>query len=271
MNEVLLLAIAMSLAGGVAGVLAGLLGIGGGVIIVPVMEIALAFFGVDTAIRMHIAVATSLATIIPTSIASARAHHKRGAVDIGLVKRWAVFVVVGSLIGAYVAAAVHGRTLSGIFAVFALLIAAKIIFHAGDKAITAEVPDGVVIKTVPTGIGALSSMLGIGGGTISVMILTMFGQPIHRAVGTASLFGLVISVPGTLGFIALGWGDLRLPAFMLGYVSLIGFALVAPMTVIAAPVGARIAHGLSQRTLSILFGLFLVAASARMFYQTFHG
>ena len=197
MNEVLFLALAMLLAGGVAGVLAGLFGIGGGVIIVPVMEIALSFFGVDTAIRMQIAVATSLAIIIPTSIASSRAHHKRGAVDLGLVKRWAVFVLIGSIVGAYVAASIHGRVLSGIFAVFALLIAAKLIFHVGDKAVAPAVPRGALVATIPTGIGALSSMLGVGGGTISVSVLTLFGQPIHRAVGTASLLGFVISVPGS--------------------------------------------------------------------------
>jgi uncharacterized membrane protein YfcA len=271
MNEILLLALAMLLAGGVAGVLAGLFGVGGGAIIVPVMEVALAFFGVDTAIRMHIAVATSLAIIIPTSIASSRAHHKRAAVDIDLVKRWAVPVLVGSLLGAYIASAVHGRVLSGIFAVFALAIAAKLIFFASDKAISSEVPKGVAVAAIPVGIGALSSMLGIGGGTISVSVLTMFGQTIHRAVGTAALFGLAISVPGTLGFIYLGWGDARLPPYMLGYVSLIGFVLVAPMTVLAAPLGVRIAHGLSQRVLSIAFGVFLLIASARMFYQTVQG
>lgn len=271
MNEVLLLALAMLLAGGVAGVLAGLFGIGGGVIIVPVMEVALAFFGVDTAIRMHIAVATSLAIIIPTSIASSRAHHKHGAVDIDLVKRWALLVLVGSLAGTYIASSLHGRTLSGIFAVFALAIAAKLIFHASDKVIGSEVPRGPAIASIPFGIGALSSMLGIGGGTISVMVFTLFGQPIHRAVGTAALFGLVISLPGTLGFMVLGWGDERLPAFMVGYVSIVGFALVAPMTVLAAPLGARIAHGMSQRALGVAFGTFLVIASARMFYQTFQG
>ena len=271
MNEILLLALAMLLAGGVAGVLAGLFGIGGGVIIVPVMEIALSFFGVDPAIRMHIAVATSLAIIIPTSIASARAHHKRGAVDIELVQRWAPFVLAGSLAGAFIASLIHGRALSGIFAVFALAIAAKLILHPNDTAIRSQVPEGAAVTTIPIGIGGLSSMLGIGGGTISVMVFTLFGEPIHRAVGTASLIGLAISVPGTLGFVVLGWNSAAALPFMLGYVSLIGFALVAPMTVMAAPLGARIAHGMSQRTLSIAFGLFLVIASARMFYQTFYG
>lgn len=271
MADLLMLALAMLVAGAIAGVLAGLFGIGGGVIIVPVMEFALSFFGVDITIRMHIAVATSLAIIIPTSIASSRAHHSRGAVDIDLVKRWALFVLVGALLGAYLAAGFHGRVLSGIFAVFALLVAAKLIFHVSDRAIAEEVPRGMAVTLIPTGIGTLSSMLGIGGGTISVMILTLFGQPIHRAVGTASLFGLVISLPGALGFVWLGWDDPRLPPFMLGYVSLVGFALVAPMTVLAAPIGVKIAHGLSRRTLSLAFGIFLLIASGRMFYQTLTG
>ena len=271
MSELLLLAVAMLAAGGVAGVLAGLFGIGGGVIIVPVMELALAFFGIDTAVRMQIAVATSLATIVPTSIASSRAHHERGAVDVALVKRWALLVLLGSLAGAYIASSVHGRVLAGIFAVFALAVAGKLIFYSDNKALRGEVPGGAAVAAIPAGIGALSAMLGIGGGTISVMVLTLFGQPIHRAVGTAALFGLAISVPATAGFMLLGWGDARLPAYSIGYVSLIGFALVAPMTVLAAPLGARLAHGLSQRVLGIAFGGFLVVASVRMFYQTVAG
>ena len=143
----------------------------------------------------------------------------------------------------------------------------KLIFQGGDKALTAEVPRNPLVLIIPLAIGALSSMLGIGGGTISVMVMTMFGLSIHRAVGTAALFGLVISLPGTLGYLFLGFGAPRLPPYSIGYISLVGFALVAPMTVMAAPLGARLAHGLSQKVLRVAFGLFLLAAAARMFYQ----
>jgi len=266
MQEWLILAVAMLATGCVAGVLAGLFGIGGGIVIVPVLELVLAFLGIDPAIRMHIAVATSLATIIPTSISSARAHHQRGAVDIEVVKRWAVFVLIGALLGTWIASQVHSRVLAIIFATLALLVALKMVFLPQSRNLTDSVPRGAWVATIPTAIGCFSSMMGIGGGTFSVMTLTLFNEPIHRAVGTAALFGLVISLPGTIGFILTGLGDARLPPGSLGYVNLAGFALIAPATVLTAPIGARIAHSFPARKLSIFFGLFLVLASARLFY-----
>jgi len=262
-----MLGVTMLVTGCVAGVLAGLFGIGGGVVIVPVLEAALGFLGVDAAIRMHIAVATSLATIIPTSISSARAHHQRQSVDVEIVKRWAIFVLLGALLGAWIASQVHSRVLALVFATLALLVAIKMVLLPETRNLTEEVPRGPLVPVIPTAIGCFSSMMGIGGGTFSVMTLTLFNQPIHRAVGTAALFGLVISLPATAGFILTGWGDVRLPAGSIGYVSLIGFACIAPATIIAAPLGAKIAHGLSHKRLSMLFGAFLVVASLRLFYR----
>ena len=123
------------------------------------------------------------------------------------------------------------------------------------------------MAVIPTAIGCFSSMMGIGGGTFSVMTLSLFNVPIHRAVGTAALFGLIISLPATVGFIVTGWGDLRLPTGNLGFVSLVGFAVIAPATVLTAPLGARIAHGLSQKRLGVLFGVFLLLVSLRLFYK----
>jgi uncharacterized membrane protein YfcA len=257
----------MLVTGGVAGVLAGLFGIGGGVVIVPVLEAALGFLGVDAAIRMHVAVATSLATIVPTSISSARAHHQRQSVNVDIVRRWAVFVLIGALLGAWIASQVHSRVLAMVFATLALLVAIKMLFFPQSRNLTQGVPGGALVKLIPTAIGGFSSMMGIGGGTFSVMTLTLFNEPIHRAVGTAALFGLVISVPATIGFIVTGWGDLRVPPGSLGYVSLVGLLCIAPVTVLAAPLGARLAHGFSQRRLSVLFGAFLVFASLRLFYR----
>jgi uncharacterized membrane protein YfcA len=269
MDNLLLLGAAMLATGCVAGVMAGLFGIGGGIVIVPVLEFTLGFLGVDPAIRMHVAVATSLATIIPTSIASARAHHQRQAVDLGIVKRWAFFVLVGALAGAWIAAQVHSRILAMVFASLALLIALKMLLLPKSRNLTNDVPHGALVSVIPTAIGCLSSMMGIGGGTFSVMTLTLFNQPIHRAVGTAALLGLVISLPGTVGFIVTGWSDVRVPPGSLGYVSLIGFALIAPATVMTAPIGAKIAHSFSEKKLSMLFGAFLVLAAARLFYRAF--
>jgi uncharacterized membrane protein YfcA len=267
MEDWILLVVAMLATGCVAGVLAGLFGIGGGIVIVPVLEAVLGFLGVDAAIRMHVAVGTSLATIIPTSISSARAHHRRNAVNIEIVKRWAVFVLVGALLGAWIAAQVHSRVLAGVFATLALLVAAKLVFLPTSRNLTESVPRAPWVIAIPTAIGCFSSMMGIGGGTFSVMTLTLFNEPIHRAVGTAALFGLVISLPGTIGFMLAGWQDARLPPGSLGYVNVLGFLVIAPTTVLAAPLGARIAHGLTAKKLSVLFGLFLVMVSARLFYR----
>jgi uncharacterized membrane protein YfcA len=269
MDNFLLLGAAMLATGCVAGVTAGLFGIGGGIVIVPVLEFALSLLGVDPAIRMHVAVATSLATIIPTSISSARAHHLRQSVDINIVKRWSFFVLTGALLGAWIAAQVHSRVLAMVFATLAMLIALKMIFFPESRNLTQDVPRGPLILSIPTAIGTLSSMMGIGGGTFSVMTLTLFNQPIHRAIGTAALLGLVISLPGTIGFIISGWNDVRVPPGSLGYVSLIGFALIAPTTVICAPIGARIAHSFSAKRLSMSFGIFLVVVAVRLFYKSF--
>ncbi len=267
----MLLAGAMLLTGGFSGILAGLLGIGGGIVIVPVMEAVLAYLGVDAAIRMHVAVATSLATIIPTSISSSRAHHRRQSVDVALVRRWAIFVLLGSVAGTLIAAQVHSRTLALVFAVTALIIAVRMILPLQGTVLAPEVPRGPLVSVIPAGIGALSTMMGVGGGTLSVAALTLFNEPIHRAVGTAALFGLVISIPGTAGFILAGLGDPRLPPGSLGYVNLVGFACIAPATFLTAPLGARIAHSLSKRRLGLLFGVFLLLVSLRMFYGAWGG
>ncbi len=270
MLEWLILGGAMLATGCVAGTLAGLFGIGGGIVIVPVLESTLGILGVDPSIRMHVAVATSLATIIPTSISSANAHHKRQAVDFEIVRRWALWVLIGSAAGAYIASRLHSNVLAIIFATLALLVALKMLLSPNTRNLTNQVPRGLWVPAIPITIGGLSSMMGIGGGTFSVMTLTLFGEPIHKAVGTAALFGLAISLPGTLGFVVTGLGDSRLPPASLGYVSLIGFALIAPATVLFAPLGARIAHSFSGRKLSMLFGAFLIIASLRLYYRALY-
>lgn len=267
MPDIAVLIIAMLATGVAGGVLAGLLGVGGGIVIVPVLEFVLEWLGVPADYRMHMAIATSLAVIIPTSISSARAHHKRGAVDIDLAKRWVPFIAIGAVIGVVIASRVSGPTLATVFAVFALLLATKMVLPLDRKTITSEVPRGFPTSLVPISIGAISSMMGIGGGTLTVPALTLMGESIHRAVGTSALFGLLISVPGTIGFIVSGWGNEQLPIGSLGFVNLAGFALIAPASVLAAPFGARLAHTLSHRKLSFLFGAFLLLVASRMLLQ----
>lgn len=269
MQDLVWLAVAMLATGCVAGVLAGLFGIGGGIVIVPVLEAALGVLGVDPSIRMHLAVGTSLATIIPTSISSARAHHRRGSVNVEIVKRWALFILAGTILGTVIAAMVHSRVLAIVFATFALLVALKMVLLPDSRNLTDAVPRAPWVGIIPVFIGCASAMMGIGGGTFSVMTLTLFNEAIHRAVGTAALFGLVISLPGAAGFIVSGWNNPLLPPGSLGYVSLVGFALIAPTTVLLAPLGAKIAHAFPAKRLSVLFGLFLVVASLRLFYRAF--
>lgn len=259
----------MLAAGCLAGVLAGLFGIGGGIVIVPVLELILGFLGVDPAIRMHVAVATSLAVIIPTSISSARAHHVKGAVDLDVARRWGVFILIGAVLGAWLASQFHSRVLAAVFATLALLVALKMVLVPDKVSLTDRIPGSPLVNLIPVTIGVFSAMMGIGGGTFSVMTLALFNVPIHRAVGTAALLGLFIALPGAIAFVAAGWGDPRLPAGSLGFVSMIGFACIAPTTVLCAPLGAKIAHSFSAGKLKLLFGAFLLFAAIRMFGRAF--
>ena len=258
---------AMLVAGAAAGVVAGLLGVGGGIVIVPALEIVLQTLDVDMQVRMHIAVGTSLAIIIPTSVSSAAAHYRRDAVDLDVIRFWSPLIVVGAIAGAIVASQVSGRVLYGVFSVVALLVAANMMRPTQEKTIWNEVPRTPAGVSIPAGIGFVSTLMGIGGGSMSVPAMTLMGRPIHRAVGTSALIGLVIAVPAAAGYVVAGWGNELVPDWSLGYVSLIGLALIAPTTVLFAPVGARIAHAMSRRTLSLSFGGFLLIVAFRMGFK----
>ena len=267
-SELTILILAMLATGVVAGVIAGLLGVGGGIVVVPVLEWVFELLGVPVEVRMHLAVGTSLAVIIPTSIASARAHHRRKSVDLALAKRWTPYIAFGSVAGVLIASNLSGAALTGIFGVVALLVAIKMLLPLDNRILAPNVPSTPAAGLIPTVIGAISTMMGIGGGSMTVPALTLMGQPIHTAVGTSALFGLVISIPGALGFAYSGWGNAMLPAGSFGFVNLIGFALIATTTVLSAPLGAHLAHSLRRRQLSLLFGLFLTVIAVRMIWQS---
>ncbi|MDX9861300.1 MAG: sulfite exporter TauE/SafE family protein [Rhodospirillales bacterium] len=255
------------LAGVVAGILAGLLGVGGGIVIVPVLFNIFLFLGIDEAVRMHLAVGTSLATIIPTSIMSARAHYKRGGIDVDLLKSWGPAIFIGVLAGTVLGGNVRGHVLTAIFAVIALLVAANMAFRKEGMTIADTLPSGIGRAAMGLGVGAFSVMMGIGGGTLTVPLLTAFSYPIRRAVGTASAIGFIIGVPGAIGFILAGLDAPNLPPLSLGYANLIGFALIVPATMTMAPIGARNAHTIAPRTLRLAFGFFLLVTSLRMFWS----
>jgi len=258
---------ALAAAGVAAGLIAGLLGVGGGIVVVPVLYHVFGLVGVDEDVRMHLAVGTSLATIVPTSLSSLRAHARRGAVDGAVLRSWGPWVALGVVAGTAVAAVSEGEVLTAVFAVVALLIAAYMAFGKETWRLGDAPPTGLRRAGAASAIGGFSAMMGIGGGTLTVPVLTLHGVPVHRAVGTASAVGLIIALPGALGFAAAGWGDPDLPPYSAGFVSLAGLALLTPSVVLAAPLGARLAHSLDRRWLRAAFAVFLAVTSARMFHQ----
>jgi uncharacterized membrane protein YfcA len=261
----LLLAACMAATGLVSGLLAGLLGVGGGIVIVPVLSVVLPLLGIDPAVQHKLAIATSLATIIPTSIVSARKHHAKGAVDGPLLRSIAVAMVLGTLAGTALVASLRGQTLTLIFAVVALLVAANLGLTGENFRLRDRLPGGAALQAIAAGIGGFSALMGIGGGTLGVPVLAMFGTPIRSAVATASVFGILISIPATIASIFLGWGNPGNPPYSLGYVSLVGVATIAPTSILAAPWGVKLAHSIPPLWLKRAFAVFLVVTAVRMF------
>ncbi len=268
LGDLLPYVLAMLVAGGISGIIAGLLGVGGGIVLVPVLEWALSAAGVSGDFSIRIAVATSLATIIPTAMASSRAHARRDAIDRQVIRAWAVPIVMGALIGSFLATQLNGAALRLIFASVALLVAVKMLLPLDHVTIRRDLPLGWRAGWLPLLIGGLSTLMGIGGGSLSVPAMTLCNQPMHRAVGTASLIGLWIAVPATLGFLLADTAALSLPPFTVGYVNLLGFVLIAPATWLAAPLGAQLAHRMTRRHLSLAFGMFLLLMAGRMAWRS---
>ncbi len=265
--EFIYFALAVAAAGVAGGLIAGLLGVGGGIVIVPVLFTVLEAVGVEAGLAIKVAVATSLATITLTSLSSARSHHRRGAVDYTLLRRWSVPVVIGVIIGTLIAGYADGRLLTGVFGTVALLVAINMAWRRNNEAMRTDFPNAVVRSAFGVVVGLISAMMGIGGGTLSVPILTAFGFDMRRAVGTASAIGFFIAIPGTIGYVLTGWGATGLPPFSLGYINLVAFAAIAPLTMAFAPVGARIAHSIPQAHLRLAFAIFLLATAIRMFWS----
>lgn len=266
-EQIWLMAGILAVAGCFSGFLAGLLGVGGGIVVVPALFHVLGAFGVPDDLRMHIAIGTSLGSIVPTSIISLTSHQKHGAVDWALLRQWAPWVAAGAVLGALLAAQARGDTLTLIFAVLALVIAAYLAFARSDFHIAKSLPTTPLRQVISIAIGLFSAMMGIGGGSFTVPTLTLCSYPIRRAVGTASAIGLIIAVPGALSFVATGSGVGGLPFASLGYVNLPAVAALVPTSLIFAPLGARTAHTVSGSILRRFFAVFLLATSIRMFYS----
>jgi uncharacterized protein len=263
-----LLAIAVT-AGIFGGILAGLLGVGGGIVIVPALYLALSTAGMDPAITMQVAVGTSLATIVFTSLSSGYGHFKRGAIDMDLLKLWAPSLLVGVVIGALLGGYVSGLILVAVFATVAALVALDMIFRKTKDDPTPRgfaKPIWAVLGVVT---GGLSAMMGIGGGTIGVPLLNFLGYDIRRAVGTSAAIGFIIGLPGAVVYALTGLGAEGLPPFSLGYVNLAAAAIIIPLTSSFAHVGVKLAHSIPRRALRFAFGIFLMITSLRMLFDLF--
>ena len=270
LSEILWLALAIVIGGVITGILAGLFGIGGGAVIVPVLYEVFRVLGVPEEVRMQLCVGTSIAIILPTTIRSYVTHRAKGLVIPRVIRLWAIPAVIGVACGAVIAAFAPPAVFKLAFVLIAGFIATKFLF-AGDRwNLGTDLPSTVPMTLYGFGIGLAGSLMGVSGGSLSNIVLTLYGKPIHNAVATSSGLGVPITIVGTLGYVLAGLHDRALlPPFSLGFVSLIGVAVMAPVSSFAAPYGARFAHRLSRRTLEIVFSTFLLLVSMRFLISLF--
>lgn len=252
----------------VAGLLAGLLGVGGGIVIVPILYFLFQAFGVSADSAMVIATATSLATIVPTSISSIRAHNKKGNVDFALLKVWGIFILAGVLVGSYLVTRVNGQMLTTLFGIIATLSALNMLF-ARKSALFNSLPPKAGQAGMGMSVGLFSSLVGIGGGTLTVPMLTFCNYPAHRAVGTAAAVGLLISLPAAITMMLIGVTPIDAPLGTFGLVNLVGFICIVPLTVLFAPIGANLANKLDAKKLKQVFAVVLMITGLRMLSQLF--
>jgi uncharacterized membrane protein YfcA len=268
LSELALLLIAV---GALSGFLAGVFGIGGGAILVPVFYECFRLAGVPLEVRMPLCIGTSLAIIIPTSIRSWRAHYIRGAVDMQIIRTWWLPVLTGVIAGSVTARYAPERLFKIVFVMVAYSAATRLLLARATWKFGDDLPRGPLMKAYGFVVGLLSTLMGIGGGLFSNLLMTFYGRPIHQAVATSSALAVLISIPGALGYVYAGWpaaarypeiAALQLP-FAIGYVSLIGAVLVMPTSLLTAPLGVRAAHAMSKRTLEMAFGCYLLIVGSR--------
>jgi uncharacterized membrane protein YfcA len=270
-TEIVELAALLIAVGALAGFLAGVFGIGGGAILVPVFYECFRIAGVPLEARMPLCIGTSLAIIIPTSIRSFRAHMARGAVDMEILRKWWWPILIGVIIGSVTARYAPERLFKIVFVAVAWSAAARLLLARDGWKLGDDLPDGPLMKIYGFFVGLLSTLMGIGGGLFSNLLMTFYGRSIHQAVATSSALAVLISIPGAIGYIYAGWpaaarfpdvAALQLP-FAVGYVSLIGALLVMPTSLLVAPLGVKAAHAMSKRALEMAFGIYLFIVGSR--------
>jgi uncharacterized protein len=253
-----LMGLALLGAGVLAGLVAGLFGVGGGTVIVPALFYAFAVLGLGGEANLHVAVGSSLAVIIATSLRSLAAHRRHGAVDEDVLRRWTPWVALGALIGAGLAGLADQGTLGIIYGVCVTLVALHMMFAPTGRGVFRAMPEGWLRRLIASVIGTLSAMMGVGGGALGGMVMTACGRSIHQAVATASGFGLAIGIPATIGFVVAGWSVAGRPPLSLGFVNAPAVLVMALVTTLVAPWGAALAHRLDQVMLKRAFAVFLL-------------
>jgi uncharacterized membrane protein YfcA len=264
LGDLIWLAIAVLAAGIVTGILAGLFGIGGGGVIVPVLFEVFRVLGVADEVRMQLCIGTSLAIILPTTLRSYRAHRARGLVIPYVLRFWAAPAIAGVAVGSLAAVFAPAALFKAAFALIGSLIAARLLLGRASWVIGSDLPGPALMTLYGFVVGVASSLMGISGGSLVTMILMLYGKPIHNAVATSSGIGVPITIAGTIGYCLAGLPhQAALPPLSLGFVSVIGVVMIAPVSSYVAPLGARLAHRMPPRWLEIGFGVFLLLAAAR--------
>ncbi len=278
-KELIELALLLIAVGALSGFLAGVFGIGGGAILVPVFYECFRLAGVPLEVRMPLCIGTSLAIIIPTSLSSFRAHYKRGAVDMDILRRWWLPIVLGVLAGSVTARYAPERLFKIVFVIVAWFAAGRLLLARDNWKLGDDVPKGFLMRVYGFFVGLLSTLMGVGGGLFANLLMTFYGRPIHQAVATSSALAVLISIPGALGYVYAGWptaarfpdvAALQMP-FAIGYVSLIGALLVMSTTLITAPLGVKVAHALSKRALEMAFGMYMFIVGGRFVISLVNG
>ncbi len=269
MADLAILALALIGAGLIAGFLGGLFGVGGGLVLVPALFYVFGALGAEESARAHLAVATSLAVVVVTSFRSLSAHRRSGAVDASVLRGWGLWVALGGAAGAAIAGQVSGAALLGVFGCVGLALAGQFTFGDTSWRVGERLPVGGARAALGGTLGLLSALMGVGGGAFGATLLTLFGRPIHQAVATAAGFGAFIAIPAALGYVLIGWGVPGRAPLSLGYVNLLGFALLSVCTAITAPMGARLAHRLDALLLRRLFAAFLAATALNLLREAF--
>jgi uncharacterized protein len=267
LSELLTFALYLCAAGVIAGVLAGLFGIGGGTVLVPAFYEVFGAIDVPDGVRMHLALGSSMAIVVSTSIRSFTSHMKRGAPDTVLLQSWRWAVPLGVLVAALIVSSISSFGLRFVFAIVSVIVGMKLLLSRESWRLGDHLPDNPIRFLVGSFIGLVSTLMGIGGGVLNNTFMTLFGRPMHQAVGTSAGVGVLIAIPAMLGYVWAGWGRGGLPPLSTGFVNWMTVLLIIPLTLLVTPYGVKLAHALSRRTLERTFGIYMLIVAARFFWS----